>query len=323
MSPTAHSRSPARRCPSTSTVSRLGVEPDGLEADVREVGAAAGRDQQLVGVEHLAADAHVELAVVVDPLDLDAGPYLDPLVAQDRRQRLAGLRLLVGRDPVGHLEQRHLRAVAREHLRELQPVGSPADHDQPAGDLGGLHGLAVGPVRRVGQPGDRGPQRLGAGVEEYAAGGAQHRRVAVVLDPDHAGSVEPAVAADDPDARRARAARRAGRRSSRGWPSGCGPRPATSPARPCASPASRSARRTSAIRSAGRTISLDGVQPQNGHSPPTSASSTPITSSPASRELARGVLAARPEPQHHHVTVSCRLRSRSWRHPTTRPKMGG
>src|SRR6188768_74049 len=32
-------------------------------------------------------------------------------------------------------------------------------------------------------------------------------------------------------------------------------------------------------------MSLDGVQPQNGHSPPTSASSTPTTSSPASASL--------------------------------------
>ena len=81
MSPTAHSRSPARERSSTSTCSASGSRPDRLQADVGEVVGPSGRDEQLVGDEVLAVDGHREPAVVVDPLDLDADPHVDALVA--------------------------------------------------------------------------------------------------------------------------------------------------------------------------------------------------------------------------------------------------
>ena len=61
-------------------------------------------------------------------------------------------------------------------------------------------------------------------------------------------------------------------------------------------------RRASASSSAGRTISFEGVQPQNGHSPPTSARSTPTTAAPP-RPACGGVLAAGAEPEHHDVDL--------------------
>ncbi len=86
MSPTAHSRSPARIRSSISTVSGVRVEADGLETDVGEV-VASGRPRPASwsASTRLAVDPEVEGAVVVDPLDLDAGPDVDALVAQDPR----------------------------------------------------------------------------------------------------------------------------------------------------------------------------------------------------------------------------------------------
>ena len=58
-------------------------------------------------------------------------------------------------------------------------------------------------------------------------------------------------------------------------------------------PAMPGMRRPSARRSAARTIILDGMQPQYGHSPPTSSASMPTTSRPASASPAGDLLAAR------------------------------
>ena len=49
MSPTAHSRSPARIRSSVSIDVGVGVEADGVEADAPQVGRPAGGDEQLVG----------------------------------------------------------------------------------------------------------------------------------------------------------------------------------------------------------------------------------------------------------------------------------
>ena len=86
------------------------------------------------------------------------------------------------------------------------------------------------------------------------------------------------------------------------------------------SPASPGARRASASRSAGRTISFDGVHPQNGHSPPTSARSTPTTVEPGLGQLAGGVLATGAEPEHHDVDLLRRVCP--WRHPCIHRMMG-
>ena len=253
---------------------------------------------------------------MVDPLDLDPGPHVDALVAQDRRQHLSGLGLLVPGDPVPHLQQRHPRAVAGEDRRQLQAVRPAAHHDQPVGHLGDLHRLAVGPVRRVLQPVDRRPQRLGPGVEQHAAGGAQHRRDAVLLDAYDARAVEPAVAPHDadpgvlerldvlavgpvvvglPDPCR-------DQRPVRPDPGVAGqPVGAVHLGDQVRGPDHQLGRRAAperALAADQRLVDTDHVEPGLG-------------------QLARGVLPARTDAQHHHVAVPGRLRRAHARQPTT------
>ena len=68
------------------------------------------------------------------------------------------------------------------------------------------------------------------------------------------------------------------------------------------SPAAR--RQPLAARGAERIISFDGVQPQNGHSPPTRSRSTPTTARPASASLRAAYSPPGAEPEHDDVDVA-------------------
>ena len=65
-------------------------------------------------------------------------------------------------------------------------------------------------------------------------------------------------------------------------------------------------RRPSASRSAARIIILDGTQPQYGHSPPTSRSSTPGHLKAGLGEPLSRVLAAGSHPDDDHVDLVLR-----------------
>ena len=104
-----------------------------------------------------------------------------------------------GRDqPVAVLDDRHPDPEAREHLGQLAADRAAADHDQRARQLGDLHGVAVGPVRRPREPVDRRRRRPGAGVEHHAAPGRVRDRLAAVgrLDLDPAGAGQPGDAVE-------------------------------------------------------------------------------------------------------------------------------
>ena len=316
MSPTAHSRSPARMCSSTSTVSASGSSPTVSSPDVGEVGAAAGRDQQLVGVEHLA------------------------------RRRARGTRRR-GRPA------RSRRRRGRRCPRRAAPRSARARPPAPRARRSGPPPRAASPARRTARRPGPAPARSARRRPRPAARGPRSpsspRGWSSTASPSspsigsRSGSVP--VLSSTPRAARSTvvppssSTRTTPGPSSRPWPRtirtpACSSgstcwwsvqswlasriRAATSDqsGRTVASPASRSARCTSATRSAGRTISLEGVQPQNGHSPPTSASSTPTTSSPASASLRAAYSPPGPSTEHHHVTVLCRL---SRAHGATQP----
>ena len=83
---------------------------------------------------------------------------------------LARLRLLRGQQPVGHLEHRHLRAEPRERPAPARTRSAPPPMTaRRRRQLGDLHDLAVGPVRRLRQPLDRQPGGRGPDVEHHAA----------------------------------------------------------------------------------------------------------------------------------------------------------
>ncbi len=176
---------------------RARVEPDRLQADVVEVGRPAGRDQHLVGGQRLPrVEAEGEGAVGVRrALQLDVGQHPDPLVGEGLGEQRGGLRL-VGRDQSRSvLDNGHPHAEAREDLRHLAADRSAADDDQGARELLELHGVAVGPVRRVREPVDGRDGGTGAGVEHDAAPGRVGVGGAVRLLDAHATD---AVEAGDP-----------------------------------------------------------------------------------------------------------------------------
>ena len=78
------------------------------------------------------------------------------------RDALGGVGVLAGQELARALEEGHLRAEAREGLRELAADRAAADHGQPPRQLGQREDRLVREVAGLGQPGDGRLGRAGA-----------------------------------------------------------------------------------------------------------------------------------------------------------------
>ena len=159
-----------------------------------EVRRPPGRHQQLVGRQPLAVtERHRERAVRVrDRADVHPGQHPDALAHEHVLQDLGGLGLVRPEDPRAGLQHGHPDPEAREDLGQLAADRTTADDHQRGRQRGRPDRVAVGPVRRAGQPLDRQLRRAGAGVEDDATTYDVPRLTAVgERDPDPAGAVEP------------------------------------------------------------------------------------------------------------------------------------
>ena len=144
----------------------------------------------------VAADLQDEPAVVLDPGQLARRPGRRP-----PRRAAPGPRPRPPPAPPGRAAGRSAStSVTRVPNRANAWASSHADraapeHDQRRRRLDLAHHLAVGPVRRAGQPVHRRHRRLGAGVEHDP----EARDVRRAVDVDPTGTGQPTVPADDPD----------------------------------------------------------------------------------------------------------------------------
>ncbi|CUR54725.1 hypothetical protein NOCA2210075 [metagenome] len=176
--------------------SGLRVEPHRLQPHVGQVRTSPGRHQELVGADGLLAQRDAERALGVrHRRDRHAGQHLDALAREGGCDQRAGLGLLRCEDAVRNLEQRHPDPEPAHGLGQLRADRSAADHDQRRRQLAHLDDVAVGPVRRVGQPVDRGYAGLGARVQHDSP----TRGVRRAVDLDLAWTDQPAVTAHEAD----------------------------------------------------------------------------------------------------------------------------
>ena len=112
----------------------------------------------------------------LDALDAGPEPQVDAVARQRARDALGGIRVFAGQDLPLALEEGHLRAEAREGLRELAADRAAADHGEPAGQLGqGEDGL-VREIAGLGQPGDGRLGRAGARRDHRLLEAERHAR---------------------------------------------------------------------------------------------------------------------------------------------------
>ncbi len=196
---------------------------------------------------------------------------------------------------------------AAHDLPDLEADGPAADDEQRGRHRLGGDRFPVGPVRHGGEHRrDDGP--LAGGQDQRAPCRA---RLAADLDRGRTG--DPGLARGRGGRPCPRSDRRRPCRPRSRWPpcGRAGP-PATSPGVTVDVPAMPGMRRPSASRSAARTIILEGMHPQYGHSPPTSSASMPTTSSPGLRQLLRHLLTARAQPDDDGVDLHGATARPSW-----------
>ena len=196
-SPTAHRRSPARRCASTSMPCGPACGADRFQP-LGHARAPAGGDEDVVAAQLAAVleGQHVVLAVAGRGGRAHAEDELDAVPPQALAERLAERRRLVDEHVRGRLDQGHLAAQAAHGLRHLGADRAAAEDEQPPRD--GLHAghLAVGPGPfQLTQPGDGRHHRVGPGRHDHVPGGVPH-----AVDLDHARPGEPPRPAQQVDA---------------------------------------------------------------------------------------------------------------------------
>ena len=211
-SPTAHRRSPARRCASTGTPRGVHFDADRLQAEPLDARPAAGGDEQAVAAQLVPVVQHEHVLVAVASRfgRVRAEGELDAVAAQDLAERLAQRRGLAGQHVVGGFDDRHLAAEAADGLRHLDADRPPAEHEQPARYRLHAGHLTVRPdALELAQPGNRRHERVGSVGEDDVIGG-----VADAVDLDDPGPGEPPAAAQQRRCRCPRASAPGPRRSS-------------------------------------------------------------------------------------------------------------
>ena len=243
-----------------------------------------------------------EGAVVVDAGDVDAGAHVD---AVGQRARASITALVSGSSGPMIRSATSIRVTSTPKRAKVwassQPIGPPPMTTR-------LSGSSVRrTTSRLVQNGVSASPSIGRTPGRVPVLSTTPRRAthldlpSAAVDHDPTGSVEAAGAAHDPHPRLLEPLDVAVVVPVVGGLRAPGRPRCASRAAPAAVPPSPSTRRASASTSAARIISFEGVQPKNGHSPPTSCSSTPMTSRPALAELAGGVLAARTEADDNDV----------------------
>ena len=148
------------------------VEADGLEAEVVEVGVAAGGDQQLVGAQLLAVgEGQGERAVARRRPGWS--PRRSAPGCPRGRTRPPAARRPPARRPATDESPCWTTVTCTPNRAKTwassQPIGPPPRTTSEPGQRGDLHGVAVGPERRALETRHAGPRRPGAGVEDDAA----------------------------------------------------------------------------------------------------------------------------------------------------------
>jgi len=111
------------------------TDAEGLEPEARDVGGAAGGDEQLVE-----SDAHLAAGVLADHRSRVAVAFevqrgvlraqVDALGAESLHDQCRDLRVLLGQQLWSALHLGHLRTQPGETLRQLAADGPAADHQQ-------------------------------------------------------------------------------------------------------------------------------------------------------------------------------------------------
>ena len=212
-SPTAHSRSPARRCASTGTPPCSSARCRPSPGRGRRRGAAArwppgaGRPGAAAVVEL----QDVVLAVAARRRRSAHEDELDAVAAQDLAERLAERRRLAGEQVRGPVDQHGLPAESPHDLGHLHADRSAAEDQQTPWNRRHPGRLAVGPhPGELAQARHRGQHGRRAGRQDHVIGRVPH-----AVDLDHPGTGQPAAAPQQVDARCRPATSPDRRRSSR------------------------------------------------------------------------------------------------------------
>ena len=141
------------------------LDADLVEAEPLDVRPPARRDQQAFGLERRAV-GEVDPHTRFHPLDPHADADVDPLLAKELPEQLAGVGVHTAEQPLATLDDRHLRAHAGEELRELGADRATAHHDEALRHLVRPRRLAVRPVLDRVETVDRRDRRPRAGGED-------------------------------------------------------------------------------------------------------------------------------------------------------------
>lgn len=179
-----------------------GFQADRLQAQVAGARGAAGGEEDLVGLHALAVvEFHGDRAVATRTAyggGRDARTDLRSGLGQRLGDQLPGERLHPGQQAIAAYEHGDLRTERVPDGGHLHTDDSPADHDEPAGDLLGARRLAARPragVLDAGEVGDHGPAARADG--DGVPGGEPVFRAVGRGDGDLFGAGQPAVAAED------------------------------------------------------------------------------------------------------------------------------
>ena len=99
-------------------------------------------------------------------VDRGAGAHLDTVGDERPGDELRGVGVFPGEQAFGGLDDRDLGPEAGEGLAELAADAAAAEHQQPAGQSVSARNGLVRQRGRVGQPGNRGHHRGGAGGDQ-------------------------------------------------------------------------------------------------------------------------------------------------------------
>ena len=170
MSPMAHSLSPARIRSSVSTVFASGSRPTLSSPTSRMLLLRPAATSSRSASTRRSPAVRTKVPSCSTRSTSTPVCTVMPSASKSRVMQLARLGLLDREQPVVGLDHGDVDPEAGDRLRQLAADRAAAEDDQAAGQLGDLHDVAVGPVRRVRQAVDRQHEGLGAGVEHDAPG---------------------------------------------------------------------------------------------------------------------------------------------------------